>query len=99
MDKNNQVIPRHSAIRTRLNVALNQNLYTDLYFILGGSDKIVVSSHKLIVRLSSPFFDELITKQESEAGPGGDKSLMIKLNPNICPVLFKRLLKVIKIWK
>ncbi len=94
MDKKNQDNFRHEGIRTRLSVALNQNLYTDLYFILGGSDKIVVSSHKLIVQLSSPFFDELITKHESEAGPEGAKSLMIKLDHNICPVLFKRLVKV-----
>ncbi len=90
MDMKNQDNFRHEGIRTRLNFALNQNIYTDLYFILGGSDKIVISSHKLIVRLSSPFFDELITKP----GPEGAKRLMIKLDHNICPSLFKRLLKV-----
>jgi hypothetical protein len=87
---------RYQAIRTRLGLALNQNINTDVSFIFGTSDeKTIVSAHKLICQLSSSFLNELITKHEREQKSQARKGpSLISLGSNVCPILFKRLLKV-----
>lgn len=84
----NQIYWRDKRLSERLGFALdNDKSYKDVHFILG-SHEIRISAHKLILRLSSLVFENIITAHEQQ----GISEIRL---PNTSPELFSRLLKVI----
>ncbi len=80
---------RDKRLCERLSFALdNDTLYKDVHFLLG-KHEIKMSAHKLILRLSSLVFQNIITAHEEQ---GRNE---IKL-PNTSPEMFRKLLKVCK---
>ncbi|XP_035705140.1 uncharacterized protein LOC110846163 isoform X2 [Folsomia candida] len=83
-----QLYWRDKRLRDRLGFALEHDkLYKDIHFLLG-KQEIRISAHKLILRLSSVVFENIITAHEQQ---GIDE---IRL-PNTSPEVFRKLLKFV----